>query len=52
MITDYIRFNRVIFRGREFTADYFGPAVDACARYLDANVRSNSADGDIAEVVR
>lgn len=42
MITDRIRFNRVIFRDQVFSKKYLGRAVDECARYLDKNIRSNS----------
>lgn len=42
MITDTIRFNRVIFRDQVFTKEYLSAAVDECARYLDKNIRSNS----------
>ncbi len=42
MLTDHIRFNRIVFRNRVFTAGYLDNAVDAVARYLDDHARSNS----------
>ena len=42
ILTDSIRFNRVIFRDQVFTKEYLGRAVDECARHLDKNIRSNS----------
>jgi long-chain acyl-CoA synthetase len=41
-LTDSIRFNLIIFRDRVFTKEYMVRAIDACARYLDKNIRSNS----------
>ncbi len=42
MLTDRIRFNRIIFRDQVFTQEYCVKAIDECARHLDKNIRSNS----------
>ncbi|MBN1131112.1 MAG: AMP-binding protein [Chitinispirillaceae bacterium] len=42
MLTDHIRFNRIIFRDQVFTGDYLTRAVDECALFLDRHIRSNS----------
>ena len=41
-LTDFIRFNRIVFRDQVFTKEYMVKAIDGCARYLDKNIRSNS----------
>lgn len=42
MLTDHIRFNRIIFRDRVFGPEYMNKEINAFARYLDRNIRSNS----------
>lgn len=42
MLTEHIRFNRIIFRNQVFAPDYLNKSVDSVAQYLDSHNRSNS----------
>jgi long-chain acyl-CoA synthetase len=42
MLTDHIRFNRIIFRNQVFESGYLQASVDSFARFLDKGTQSNS----------